>query len=369
LDKQKVLYLPSTPLNILLSVAHAIENSEAQLAKLVLIDQKITENNVYLAALTSWESSPFDEVLITSGHHSGRQKLVERKKTLSKLAGLIERFPVGAIAVGSDRRVEFQYLMHLRSQKTDKIEGWYLDDGLYSYAGRPRKWFKDQVNSLLKKISYGFWWREPKTVGASSWIHQAWLFRPNQAVPELKLKRSHVIEPDWFTSLEVQQFSKQVCGAFGLDQAWLNLLQMVDLFVLIPHPNNLKKMKGYEDRLHHFLQQLHQLGIKVAAKYHPRTEQADPLGLVQKYDATLVTSGLAFEFVLPFLKTHSVVVGDIGTALLTAQWLRPDLRVNAVLASDDEFQNAFKRIYQQLGVKTVTSFQEVSMPAVTVNRN
>ncbi|MEA1988998.1 MAG: hypothetical protein U9N57_07310 [Pseudomonadota bacterium] len=359
MDKQKVLYLPSTPLNILLSVAHAIDNSEEQNAKLVLIDQKTTENNVYLAALTSWESSPFDEVLITSGHHSGRQKLVERKKTLSKLAGLVERFPVDAIAVGSDRRVEFQYMMHLRSQKTEKIEGWYLDDGLYSYAGRPTKWFKDQVSSILKKISYGFWWREPKTVGASSWIHQAWLFRPNQAVPELKLKHPHVIEPDWFTNLEVQQFSKQVCGAFGLDQVRLNILQTIDLFVLIPHPNNLKKMKGYEDRLHNFLKQLHQLGIKVAAKYHPRTDQSDPLGLVQKYDATLVASELAFEFVLPFLKIHSVVVGDIGTALLTAKWLRPDLKTRAILNSESKFEFGFNSFLKKLDIVVNDNFDQL----------
>lgn len=362
-ENLKVLYLPSTPLNLLLSVAHAVAYSSEQTAQIVLIDQKNSKDNVYFNALQSWQNSPFQKIDLTLGVAKGKDKLKERKENFAKLAGLVKKFPAEVIAVGSDRRVEFQYVMHLLSKSSNEVGGWYLDDGLYSYAGRPYKWFKDWVNGLLKKVAYGTWWQEPKTVGASAWIKQAWLFCPDNAIRELQTKQMHSIETEWFTHAYVRQFSEEVCRAYGLNQKLLSSLQSVELFLLIPHPNNIKKMMGYEERIHQFLKQMHQQDVRVAAKYHPRTEQKDPLGLEQHYQALLIPGGLAFEFVLPFLKPNATVVGDVGTALLTAQWLRPDLNVSAVLAEDDEFQSTFKTIYEQLGVNIVASFQNVKMPS------
>ncbi|MEA1988428.1 MAG: hypothetical protein U9N57_04360 [Pseudomonadota bacterium] len=366
-ENRKVLYLPSTPLNLLLSVAHAVAYSSEQTAQLVLIDQKNDQDNVYFNVLQSWQNSPFQRVELTLGASKGKGKLEERKANFAKLAGLVEIFPADAVAVGSDRRVEFQYVMHMLTKYSNQVEGWYLDDGLYSYAGRPYKWFKDWVNGFLKKLAYGFWWREPKTVGASGWVEQAWLFQPNNAVMELQSKQMHIIDTKWFTHSDVRVFSEQVCRAYGLTQKVLTSLQSADLFLLIPHPNNIKKMQGYEERIHDFLSQMHRVGVRVAAKYHPRTEQTDPLELEKRYNALLVPGGLAFEFVLPFLKSKSIVIGDVGTALLTAQWLRPDLKVSAVLAEGDEFQRTFKTIYDQLGVNIVTGFQDVQIPSKVVD--
>lgn len=365
-NNHKVLYLPSTPLNLLLSVAHAVTYRSEQVAQLVLIDQKSNHDNIYFKVLQSWINSPFQKVDLTLGAAKGKDKLKERKASFLKLAGLIERFPADAVAVGSDRRVEFQYVMHMLTKSSNQVEGWYLDDGLYSYAGRPCKWFKDWINGFLKKLVYGFWWQEPKTVGSSVWIEQAWLFRPDDAVTELQSKQMHAIEPEWFTHKDIRQFSEQVCSAYGLTQELLTSLQSADLFLLIPHPNNIKKMQGYEERIHQFLIQMQGLGVRIAAKYHPRTEQADLLGLEQRYQAVLIPSGLAFEFVLPFLKSEALVIGDVGTALLTAQWLRPDLKVSAVLDENDGFQSRFITIYNQLGVNIVTGFEDVQIPFESV---
>lgn len=359
LAKPKVLYMPSTPLNLLVSVAHAVANSAEQTSQLVLIDQKNVRSNIYFNALQAWKNSPFEKVALTSGGAKGLKKLVERKKNFVKLTALSEQFPADVIAVGSDRRVEFQYLMYLRSIQSKCIEGWYLDDGLYSYAGRPYKWYKDKLNSILKKIWYGFWWKEPKTVGASDWIKKAWLFQPEHSVELLQVKLSKKIEPKWFASDQVKGFSKTILSDYGVEGTTLQRLQSVGVFLLIPHPNNIKKMVGYEERIFKFLSFLKQQQVPIAVKYHPRTSEADPLKLVTEYNALLLPSGLAFEFILPFLKYQSHVVGDVGTALLTAQWLRPDLNVTAVLAEDDEFQKTFKRIYGKLGLTMVAEFNEV----------
>ncbi|MDX1347267.1 MAG: polysialyltransferase family glycosyltransferase [Thiomicrorhabdus chilensis] len=363
-QSRNVLYLPSTPLNILVSVAHAEAYASEQKSRLILIDQKSEQDNPYFNVLKKWRNSPFENVNLILGTAQGKQKLKERKANFVKLVGLIKDFKVDAIAVGSDRRVEFQYLMHQCTKKNTEVEGWYLDDGLYSYSGRRPSWWKDGLNKQLKKVFYGDWWQEPKTVGASDWIRQVWLFRPRQAVTELKSKIMNPLKPQWFISPGVREFSQKVCEAYNFRSEMLTRLQSIDLFLLIPHPNNIKKMQGYEPRIQQFLTQMQKKGVQVATKYHPRTETADPLQLQEKYQALLIPSGLAFEFVLPFLKNEALVVGDVGTALLTAQWLRSDLRVSAVLASEDEFQNTFKALYLQLGVNIAEDFNEISMPSV-----
>ncbi len=357
--KKKVLYLPSTPLNVLVSVAHASVFSEQQTSEIVLIDQKRLKNNLYYDALNAWKDTPFEKVSLTLGQAKGWRKIVERKRNFRELKCLFEGFQPDVIAVGSDRRVEFQYLMHLCQHTNPAVEGWYLDDGLYSYSGRPYKSIKDGVNSLLKKISYGFWWQEPKTVGASDWIKRVWLFQPKYAMTILQAKNCETLEPKWFTSAQIKNFSKVVASTCQMHALELQMLGTVGVFLLIPHPNNIKKMSGYEGRIFKFLDSLKQKGISVAVKYHPRTVQEDPLGFIEKYGALLLPSSLAFEYVLPFLKQGAYIIGDVGTALLTAQWLRPDLNVFAVLAENDAFQASFKNIYAQLDLRVVAEFKDI----------
>lgn len=357
--KKKVLYLPSTPLNILVAVAHASAFGEQQISKVVLIDQKSLNDNIYFNVLNNWQESPFESIDLTFGQAKGWHKITERKQSFAKLSELVKAFNPDVIAVGSDRRVEFQYAMYMGRLSHAAIEGWYLDDGLYSYAGRPYSYFKDVINSLLKKISYGFWWEEPKTVGASTWIDYAWLFQPAFAVAPLQAKQCQLIKPEWFVSHKVKQLSKAILSGFQVNDSILQTLQSVGVFLLIPHPNNIKKMPGYEKRIFEFLTFLQHQGVPVAVKYHPRTGQTDPLKLVKEYNALLLPSGLAFEFILPFLKRQSHVIGDVGTALLTAKWLRPDLRVTAVLAEEDRFQTKFKSIYKPLGLNMVTTYKKI----------
>ena len=352
------LYLPSTPLNVLLSVAHAAAHQSQQQASLLLIDQKNCFENPYVGCLR--ELSFFDHVDCLPGILRGYRKLAERRQNFSYLTRFLDEFTPQRVVVGSDRRVEFQFVMQLLTQKGIDVEGIYLDDGLYSYAGKTYSWLKEPMNAFLKKIAYGSWWHEPKTVGASQWIDSCWVFRPDEVIDTLKSKSLYKIESEWFNLADVKSFGMAVCDAFGLDENALLVLQDMDLLILIPHPENIKKMRGYEVRLLRFLDSLKALQKKIAAKYHPRTESHDLLRLVEAYQVSLIPQGLAFEFVLPFLKKGSVIVGDVGTALLTAQWLRPDLKVFAVLAKGDVFQSRFNKIYHQLGIHITNDFDKVT---------
>lgn len=357
--KKKVLYFPSTPLNVLVAVAHATAHSKEQISQIVLIDQKNRHDNVYFNALTQWKNSPFERVDLTLGIAKGWQKIAERKKNFATLSNLYEQFKPDVIAVGSDRRVEFQYLMHIAKSSSSKVEGWYMDDGLYSYAGRNSHWLKDSVNTILKKVVYGLWWQEPRLVGTSDWITQAWLFKPEQSIKALNHKAKQVLRSTWFASPCVQALSRAIFYDFGMNTLALERLQKADVILLIPHPNNIKKMRGYPDRVLHFIENLKQQGKAVAIKYHPRTEGLDPLCLQKNNPFWVMPSSLAFEFVLPMLKSNAIVVGDVGTTLLTTQWLRPDIQSIAVLPEQNDFESEFKTLFLSFGVTVVSDFDSI----------
>lgn len=349
----KVLYMPSTPLNVLVCAALANSRREADQAELWLIDQKQLDDNPYFQALQNWPESPFKQIRVLAGKAKGRAKLAERKANFVVIRQGLKLFQPDVIAVGSDRRIEFQYAMHQLTKHQSTTQGWYLDDGLYSYAGRPYHPIKDGINRWLKKLAYGFWWDEPKTVGASHWINQAWLFQPEQAHPLLKNKTMYRLSSEWISDSAIQEFSRLVTDQFDFDG---QALASVDVVIIIPHPNNQLKMKDYASRIHAFVEQLTAQGKRIALKYHPRQQGEDALGLAQSDLVSIIPTALAFEFVLPLLPTGAKVIGDVGTVLLTTKWLREDLKPIAVLNKQDEFQQRFVPMFEEHGITVFEGF-------------
>lgn len=350
-----VLYMPSTPLNVLLSIAHAAAHQTVQKSYLVLIDQKDIENNLYFQELK--KSTLFVQVDILPGQAKGRAKLLERNNNFAKLQEWGEDWRPELVLVGSDRRVEFQYFMNLFTGTGCK--GGYLDDGLYSYAGKPSVWYKDPINSMLKKMSYGLWWDEPSTVGASKWIDQAWLFEPEKVMPELFKKSRYKIESSWFISESVKNFGQALLYEYGISQAEMSELTKVDLFLSFSHPNDIAKMVGYQRAVEAFLTQAKQQGKNVAVKYHPRAKSDDDWQLSQRYGCWVAPRTLAFEFLLPFLKPRSLVVGDVGTIVMTVKWLRSDVHSIAVLNPNDNYAKQFIPIMKKLDIPLMASLEEV----------
>uniref|UniRef100_Q31FG8 Uncharacterized protein n=1 Tax=Hydrogenovibrio crunogenus (strain DSM 25203 / XCL-2) TaxID=317025 RepID=Q31FG8_HYDCU len=346
------LYLPSTPLNILISAAHASHFCDEQSSEIWLIDQKKIDNNIYVAALEAWSDSPFKSVKVFSGSASGWAKKHERTLNFKKMVDCLKTFCPDQVAVGSDRRVEFQFIMHCLKSKNHPVKGIYLDDGLYSYAGRPSVFFKDKVNAWLKKLFYGTWWEEPETVGASSKINQAWLFSPEQAVAAITCHKDvQALEAGFFQTMEMQALSQEVMKAF---KEPLKPYADFDILWFIPHPNNIEKMSGYEARLKKNILKVIASGKKVAVKYHPRVGDNDPLELQNLGVEKIVPAPLASEFILPVLGPHCHIIGDVGTAMLTCKWLRPDLEVTALMSSEDSFQKRFIPLLERMGIQVET---------------
>jgi len=127
--------------------------------------------------------------------------------------------------------------------------------------------------------------------------------------------------------------------------------------LIIPHPNNQKKMQGYNQKIQAFVAQLIAQGKRIALKYHPREQGDDALGLANTEQVILIPTTLAFEFVLSLLPKSATVIGDVGTVLFTAKWLRDVLDIVATLSEEDTFQKRFIAITKkfEINIKSLES--------------
>ena len=349
-DCKRVLYLPSTPLNVLVCLAHACQQQNQE-SVLVLIDQNTVDTHPYLEQLTCLDNSPFTQVEMLVGAVEGVSKLALRQQNFAKLETLLAQYDFDAVATGSDRRIEFQFCMNYlsRQNSTKKMEGWYLDDGLYSYAGRKTNFFKDGFNNILKKLVYGLWWSEPRQLGTSKWISKAWLFQPLKAINNIQQKPLEKIAAQWFQNTVLQRFSRALVASVVSKEAQ-EAIPKADVCILIPHPSNVKKMPDYAQRLTEVIQLAERQSRQIAIKYHPRFGGDDRFDLARHEHVTVIPTELAFESILLLLNESVHIIGDVGTALLTAKWLRPKIKVTAVLSNDNAFENKMRGILQAHGV-------------------
>ena len=333
------LFLTSTPFNMLCSAMVAFELSKQDQAILGLIDQPETPRD-FVKALTEWPDSPFKRVELLSNQAKGKEKRKIRQQGFTNTEKLLADFCPDVIYTSNDRRVEFQYAMYKSPQATGK----YLDDGSYSYLGRQTHWLKDNIiDNLVKKISYGRWWSQPATIGATHWVSSAILAFPQAAVAALKTKTieqlpQNLDRPEFKTLAEVCIQASNISAPALAD---------IRSLLLLPHDSVINQ--ATLEKLTHWLAQ--QRG-KIAFKHHPRTQlsgaDGDKASWKLPSEAQQVPAGIPMEVLLPLLSSQCHVAGDVSTALLTAKWLRPELEVTAFASADTD--GLWLQLLQQLEI-------------------
>lgn len=318
------LFLASTPFNMLTSAMVAMELPEGDQAYLGLIDQPEVERP-FVSALNNWLESPFKQVALLSNQAKGKGKRIKRKLAFNNISQIIDDIRPEKIYTGNDRRIEFQFAMHHSTKQQSSAIGIYLDDGTYSYLGRKTHWLKDQViDNIVKKLSYGFWWQQPSTIGASNWISQAILAFPESAVAALKAKQ-YASLPENLKRDEFKQLAQLCLEHFDYSA---KELRNIEALIILPHESVATDQT--KNKLSYWL--VNQ-GAKIAFKHHPRTSITDSLGDKEAWlipdRAIQVPAGIPMEVLLPLIQPTCSLAGDVSTALLTAKWLRPELNVTA----------------------------------------
>ncbi|MDO6564788.1 polysialyltransferase family glycosyltransferase [Amphritea sp. 1_MG-2023] len=330
------LFFASTPFNMLTASMVAFSLPARDSKYICLIDQPPSASPFVKSFLT-WKNSPFNSIQIVSKKSKGLTKKKQRKQELKKINQLISLINPSNIYTANDRRIEFQYAMaHCHC----KAIGHYIDDGTYTYLGRKTHWIKDKlIDNFIKKISYGTWWKQPPTIGASDWISIAHVTFPKQVTPLLKGKNIKHLPLD-ITRSEFTELS-QACLENYPELA--HSLQQLDALLLLPHESVLDSTKI--NRLHTWITS--KSGQCVAFKHHPRSTAKHSLqleGLIE------LPAELPIEIMLSLFKTNCILCGDISTALLTAKCLRPDLEVEALTSAT--IPDGWKELLSGIGVST-----------------
>lgn len=341
---QSSVYFVSTLLHLFTATAIAGERKDEN-AVLVFIDQPEGRVPQVFNLVQQWELSPFAEQHLFYGRlKGGVSKLKKRRQLFRGIKQLIERVHPDHIFVGNDRRIEFQYAMHIASLQGKETVGHYMDEGTFTYVGRQASSGIGDVvvDNLLKKLFYGTWWKNPLTVGESAWIKEIHVAFPELIDPRLKRKVVHCLSALSFQSASLRQLSQMMLQENGVTE---DQIRSLDVLITLPHESLFEKNSGYKEKI---LSLISELKGTVAVKYHPRNGGEDALGL-QRYGVQLLPSSVSYEAILPLLKNEAMVIGDVSSTLLLTRWLRPEIQ--AISYRNGTENKKFEQLFSDLGIQ------------------
>jgi hypothetical protein len=342
------VYFASTILHLYAAASIAV-GRQNETAHLIFIDQPENKEYPLYSIVQKWDSSPFDSVRLLPGRFKGIiNKLKKRKQLFNSLEKIISDLKPDNIFVGNDRRIEFQFSMHITESLGLNTQGHYMDEGTFTYVGRKASSsFSDAIiDNWLKKLSYGLWWKNPLTVGESAWINTIHVAFPDLIDQRLKKKNIEALNNSAFTSDAMMQLSTDILTFYTFDSRKLSNL---DALFTLPHESLFTNNSDYRDQVLAQIKGLKDKGLQVAAKYHPRNSDPDVLNLLSA-GVELIPAGISFEAMLPLLPTKTHIIGDLSSTLLIARWLRPELKVTSIYTGegDPDFNKLFRALNIEL---------------------
>ncbi len=337
------ILLISTFRHYFLGIAIALED-KLHTYHAIFIDQKFTDERNPLLNAAKKIKKPFKTVTYLPIQGSGLNKRSTRIKSFNLLKEIINTLKPVEVFTGNDRRLEFQYAINY-SKNILKINtvGSYIDDGTGSYIDAKKysisKYITDRyIDTFIKKIAYGHWYKHPKNLGASSWVSKSYLTFPQIFPHNGPIK--HYIDPKQYQTSEGKALIRTLIQElnFSLPQSHTG----ITLFVL-PHSSLIKDMYGSVDKFREQIKPLLTREKNIYIKYHPR-DLGDPYKL-ESIALTLPAAAPA-ELYLTTLNIKQVI-GDISTAMMAAKWLTPDCKVYYIKTKSiytDELSSLFESI-------------------------
>jgi hypothetical protein len=360
----RTLLIATTPLTVL--VGAALARAEGGRWRLAIIED-FADAAGWAALLADWRGNPFEAIERLPGRATEaraaaavgargiagrlareRSKRALRRAAFARLAAIDAAFTPAAVAVGNDRRPETQYALALAQRRGIARPGTYLDDGLFTYVGdvHARPLARALLDTPLKKLAWGRWWRAVDVAGTSPWIERAWLALPEAALDRDPGRTRLALPRAAFGERAMTRLALAAWRRFGSP----GRTPRFDAIIALPHSDLLAGNPAARAAIAALLARLAGTGRAVAIKHHPRELHADPLGLAAA-GARLLPAGIAFELLLPLLRRGALVAGTASTALLAARWLRPDLAVHDLGGGDGDFARRAARFLAAHGVR------------------
>lgn len=338
-------FFVSSPLHFLMAANVSLGSRERR--KTTVIMAKNLDAGARLRKVARQFPGIYGRLLDISELSSRRRTTVSGLR--KHLAAEFARPMQARIFTGNDRRLEFQYAMHLASRAGSAIEGVYLDEGAVTYTGHKsmRRWQHRYLDPCVKKLAYGLWYKNAVTTGTSAWIQAAHVAFPEMVHPLLRGKQLVRLDPSIGTSETFKQLAMAMLDGHEDYQA---RLRGIKLMLSLPHEGAyLGDPACYRDLFAWLRSRFSRQ--QMAVKPHPRITRPDiPRQMFP--GVTVLDHRAGMESLLPLLDHDCIVAGDISSTLLTTRWLRPDLAVVALLTGD-RVAASTTELYQRLSISLV----------------
>lgn len=292
---------------------------------------------------------PFTNTLALSQPASSADRRQAFKQHQVQIDQLVDQLNPNAVYVGNDIQPISQYCLFRAKRVIAGCTGMYVDEGTGSYmTGRSSLsiWGK-QVEGWVKRLQYGRWYKRPTQLGRSVYIDQQLL-----EFASLANYRSTQLDMAIFESPAFGEFAQRVADAAG-DQTQLGT---VDALLIVPHSIVFDRLYGGTQVLTALTQSLLDLGIHLAIKTHPR----DQVIFAVDGTPTYIANQLPAELILPLLPPTAVVIGDVSSAMLSANRMLGRDRVFSLAVNDGEFASQAQSLLRQLDAQILPPDQVVT---------
>lgn len=317
-------FFVSSPLHLLFSSNIALCH-ETDENIVVLMPREARQFSPFADVLAQDKSIFSDVISFETGNRSGKH--AERRRRMAVIRETLTKNPADRIFTGTDRRIEFQYAMSVGSGINPGLVGIYVDDGMATYLGHKsmHNIAHRYIDPLAKKLLYGWWWKNPITIGSSSWINEVRVAYPELVHESLKSKKVVPIDKEVFRDPRFTALCERLLRFRNVDDQGI---RDIDVIVVLTHESFYPDADAHLDNLVRAVAQ-HDSSLKIAVKPHPRSEKAE---LWRKLypDILFLDSKVSMELFLPLVKEQCVIIGDISSALFTANWFGENRHVVAV---------------------------------------
>ena len=326
------LYLCSSIRHAYLAMGIANDAPEAN-HHLIFINQKNAKDN-HTVQLFLKDKRPFASIEVYENGKGVIGKYQSKRAAFTQLKAALQRLQPHKIFGGNDRRTEFQFAMHFCHQlKKSKLvdytpTGIYMDDGTGSYVNgvylNKLQTITDlTIDRALKKLFYGLWYDKSMLMGGSKWVDECWLTFPDLA-PENLNKTIVPLKPATFRSKSFLSLAerylpttKQASDSDGRDDIFS---KKYDAFLILPYSKFVKtyfpSSEVYVELANKYLEKFD----NIAVKYHPREKD---FYFKSSANITEFPPSIPAEVIFSFVSANCVV-GDLSSALLSANWLLPE---------------------------------------------
>lgn len=340
-------FFVSSPLHLLFSSNLALRHDSDR--NIIVLMPRENRQFSPFADMLAGDTSIFDEVIsFETGNRRG--KFAERKRRMAVIKDALLERPADRIFTGTDRRVEFQYAMRVASRLNPHVTGIYVDDGMASYLGHKSMLniAHRYIDPLFKKLAYGWWWSNPVIIGSSAWISEAHVAYPDLVHELLKSKKVVPVDKEGFRDPRFIELCSRILRHRNVDD---RSVRDVDVIIVLTHESFYPDADAHLKRLVTTVRE-YDSSLRIAVKAHPRSEKIEIYPAMFP-DILFLDSKVSMELYLPLVKEDCVIIGDISSALFTANWFNANTRIIAVnleSAVPTHLEDNLVKMFRQLDI-------------------